>query len=143
MTVLVGYDTSAASVQAIMVAAEEARRRGVPLHILWSQQHQPGDSPTRARAEARTGEATDDRLERLAATLTEAGVETHVDLEHGLPGNAAQTILATADRLEADLIVLGLRPRPTIEKALMGSVAREVMRHANCPVLTVKAEDRT
>jgi nucleotide-binding universal stress UspA family protein len=142
VSVLVGYDTSAASVQAIMVAAEESRRRGVPLHILWYQQHQPGDSPTRARAEAREGAETDERLERLAETLTASGVETHVDLQHGLAGHAAQAILTEAKSLGVELIVLGLRPRPTIEKVLMGSVAREVMRHADCPVLTVKADDQ-
>lgn len=140
MSVLVGYDTSAASVQAIMVAADEARRRGVPLHILWYQQHQPGDSPTQARAEAREGAATDERLERLAEKLTESGLEAHVDLQHGLHGQASQAILQTAESLGAELIVLGLRPRPTIEKVLMGSVARDVMRHAKCPVLTVKAD---
>jgi nucleotide-binding universal stress UspA family protein len=142
VSVLVGYDTSAASVQAIQVAADEARRRGVPLHILWCQQHEPGDSPTQARDEARAALQTDERLERLAEKLTASGLETHVDLEHGLPGHAAQVILTAADQLDAELIVLGLRPRPTIEKVLMGSVAREVMRHAPCPVLTVKAETR-
>ncbi len=140
MTVLVGYDTTAASAQAVIAGADEARRRGVPLHILWHQEHEPGDSPVRARSEAEEALATDDRLERLTEKLNESGVETHLDLQHGLHGSAATAILAKAKELDAELIVLGLRPRPTIEKVLMGSVAREVMRHADAPVLTVKAD---
>lgn len=140
MSVLVGYDTTAASAQAILVAAEEARRRGVELHILWHQEHDAGDSPVRARAEAVGGEVTDEWLESLATKITESGVRTHLELQHGLHGGAADALLAAAERLQADLIVLGLRPRPTIEKVLMGSVARSVMRAAPCPVLTVKAD---
>ena len=141
MSVLVGYDTTAASGQAILAGADEARRRGVPLYILWHREHDPGDSPVRIRAEAEQDRSTDERLERLTEKLVESGVETHLEVEHGLAGDTAQAILDAAKRLGAELIVLGLRPRPTIEKALMGSVAREVMRHAPCPVLTVKATD--
>lgn len=141
MSVLVGYDTTAASVQAILTAADEAHRRRVALHILWYQEHEPGDSPVRVRAEVSGAESTDEQLEKLASKLTESGVETHVELQHGFHGGAAEAILAAADRLGADLIVLGLRPRPTIEKVLMGSVARTVMREATCPVLTVKADE--
>lgn len=142
MSVLVGYDTSQASIQAILVAADEAHRRGVPLTILWHQEHEPGDSPVRTRVEAEEGEATDRHLESLAERLTSRGIETDVEVQHGLHGDAADAILAAAERLGAELIVLGLRPRPTIEKALMGSVARKVMRSASCPVLTVKADAR-
>ncbi len=140
MSVLVGYDTTQASLQAVLVAADEARRRGVPLHILWYQEHDPGDSPVRAQAQARDAGVADERLERLARTLSEGGVETHVVIEHGFAGGAADALLAKAKQLEAELVVLGLRPRPTIEKVLMGSVARQVMRHCHCPVLTVKAD---
>jgi nucleotide-binding universal stress UspA family protein len=142
MTVLVGYDTTAASVQAVLAGADEARRRGMPLYILWYQQHDPGDSPVRAQAEAHEAQVTDERLERLAEKLTASGLETHVLLEHGVHGGAAEAILTAAEKLGAELLVLGLRPRPTIEKVLMGSVARQVMRHAPCPVLTVKADQR-
>ena len=140
MSVLVGYDTTAASVQAILAAADEARRRGVALHILWHQEHDPGDSPVRVRAEVSEGESADEQLEKLANTLNDSGVETDIEVQHGFHGGAAEAILAAADRLDAELIVLGLRPRPTIEKVLMGSVARTVMREAPCPVLTVKAD---
>jgi nucleotide-binding universal stress UspA family protein len=139
MSVLVGYDASAASRQAVIVAADEARRRHAPLHILWHQEHELGDSPVRIRTEAHEAEVAEEQLDKLAATLTEGGVETHVDLQHGRHGSAAEALLAAVDRLGAELIVLGLHPRSTIEKVLMGSVAREVMRHAPCPVLMVKA----
>ena len=39
-----------------------------------------------------------------------------------------------------DLVVVGTRGRTGIGKALLGSVAEEVLRHAPCPVLTVGPE---
>jgi nucleotide-binding universal stress UspA family protein len=38
---------------------------------------------------------------------------------------------------EIDLVVVGTRGRAGIGKALLGSVAEEILRHAPCPVLTV------
>ncbi len=41
---------------------------------------------------------------------------------------------------EIDLVVVGTRGRVGIGKALLGSVAEEILRHAPCPVLTVGPE---
>jgi nucleotide-binding universal stress UspA family protein len=46
--------------------------------------------------------------------------------------------IETAIRKHAiDLVVVGTRGRTGIGKALLGSVAEEILRHARCPVLTV------
>jgi nucleotide-binding universal stress UspA family protein len=37
-----------------------------------------------------------------------------------------------------DLIVMGSHGRSGIKKALLGSVATDVVEHANCPVLIIK-----
>lgn len=39
----------------------------------------------------------------------------------------------------ADLIVIGSHGRGGVKRALLGSVAEGVMRHAPCPVLVVRA----
>jgi nucleotide-binding universal stress UspA family protein len=40
--------------------------------------------------------------------------------------------------MKADLIVLGTQGRTGIPRALIGSVAERVVRHASCPVLVVR-----
>jgi nucleotide-binding universal stress UspA family protein len=49
-------------------------------------------------------------------------------------GNAAQQVIATARRFEADRILLGTRSRSKISKLLLGSVAEQVLRSAHLPV---------
>jgi nucleotide-binding universal stress UspA family protein len=54
-------------------------------------------------------------------------------------GHVVPTILRTADEVGSDLIVMGTRGRTGSERAVMGSVAREVTHKAPCEVLTVRA----
>jgi nucleotide-binding universal stress UspA family protein len=52
---------------------------------------------------------------------------------------AASAVLDLAERLGADLIVMGTRGRTGLKHVLLGSVAERTLRHAPCSVLTVKA----
>lgn len=52
--------------------------------------------------------------------------------------NVAHAIIAHADENEVDYIVLGTRDRTSVARALGGSVSREVVSKANCPVLAVR-----
>jgi nucleotide-binding universal stress UspA family protein len=38
----------------------------------------------------------------------------------------------------ADMIVMGTQGRTGLDRLLLGSVAERVIRHASCPVLTVR-----
>jgi nucleotide-binding universal stress UspA family protein len=49
-------------------------------------------------------------------------------------------IVALAEELRADLIVMGSRGLGGLRRALMGSVSDSVVRHAHCPVLVVRPE---
>jgi nucleotide-binding universal stress UspA family protein len=53
-------------------------------------------------------------------------------------GEAAAAILAAARQVKADLIVMGTQGRSGVARALIGSVAEDVLRKAPCPVLTVR-----
>ncbi|HKG90926.1 MAG TPA: universal stress protein [Gemmatimonadaceae bacterium] len=69
----------------------------------------------------------------LAAGLPRDRVSSEVAF-----GEAGQEILATADRRESDLIVMGrARHAGSARRALFGSVTSEVLRGARCPVLVV------
>ncbi len=66
----------------------------------------------------------------------EAGVsEVEVEVEQG---SIARTIIATAERHKADMIVLGSRGMGDIEGLLRGGVSHRVEILAKCPVLIVK-----
>ena len=64
------------------------------------------------------------------------GLEAKAEL---LTGNAADAIVAYADSVDADLIVVGSRGHGAIAGALLGSVSREVLREARRPVLVFGA----
>jgi nucleotide-binding universal stress UspA family protein len=55
-----------------------------------------------------------------------------------LLGNPVDEIVAYADTIDADLIVLGSRGRGAIASALLGSVSRGVLHEARRPVLVVR-----
>ena len=55
-------------------------------------------------------------------------------------GNAAQQIFSAARQFQADRILLGTRSRSKFSKLLIGSVAEQVLRSVNIPVITVGPE---
>jgi len=63
------------------------------------------------------------------------GIHTDFHVRVGHPG---QQIVDFAGELGVDLIVMGHRGRSAIERWLVGSVAKVVIDHANCPVLIVR-----
>ena len=50
----------------------------------------------------------------------------------------ADAIISYAKDKHIDLIVIGTRGRSKLKSMLLGSVASDVVRYANCPVLTIK-----
>jgi nucleotide-binding universal stress UspA family protein len=63
------------------------------------------------------------------------GIKTNVSVleSHG----AAESILQAAKRLGVDVIVMASHGRSGLKRAVLGSVAEEVVRHASTPVLVV------
>jgi nucleotide-binding universal stress UspA family protein len=54
--------------------------------------------------------------------------------------HASRAILEEAERMLADLIVMGTRGLTGLEHLVLGSTAERVLRLAHCPVLTVKTK---
>lgn len=80
-----------------------------------------------------------DELERFTDPAREAGVDVRVSVEEG---DVVNGILAEADAVTADLVVLGTHGRRGVERLTLGSVAEKVLRRARCPVLTVPPAPR-
>jgi nucleotide-binding universal stress UspA family protein len=75
-------------------------------------------------------------LEKLATDLRAAGVR---DVSTALvEGNAAHEIGRVAHDQHCDLIVMGTHGRSGVKHLLLGSVAEQVIRRADCAVLTVR-----
>ena len=90
------------------------------------------DFETRVRAEAA------DRLNDVGGRLASAGLST---ASHLTDGDTADEIVATADRLESDLIVMGTHGLTGFQHAMLGSVTESTLQRARCPVLTTRAAD--
>ncbi len=75
-------------------------------------------------------------LKEIAQRLTDEGIATETKIVHGVA--AAEGILAVADEISADLIVMGSHGRTGFKKLVLGSVAQHVVTHSPLPVLIAK-----
>jgi nucleotide-binding universal stress UspA family protein len=129
--VVVGYVAQPEGRAALQKAAEEAKRRNVPLLVVSSGQ------TTKSVVQRSLG--FEQQLGGVHAELQNRAIAGQV---RQLPPEAdfAEELLTTANDAHADLIVIGLRRRSPIGKLLLGRNAQRVLLDARCPVLTVKAE---
>lgn len=126
--VLIPTDFSPLAQQAI-AAGYKLLRAGAEAHLVYVRL--PEDSERQ----------TNEFAERLRALIPEAaialGIATHVHVVWD--GDPATGITRLASRLAADAICMATHGRSGVSEAVLGSQAREVVRHAEQPVLLVKA----
>ena len=84
-------------------------------------------------------DASAEGLARAAERVRVRGVSVREVLESGRP---ARTVVEAAERLEAELIVVGTRGLTGFQHLLLGSVAEEIVRVSPIPVITVHPGDR-
>jgi nucleotide-binding universal stress UspA family protein len=134
VTIVVGYVPKPEGRAALRRAAEEALGRRERLVVVTSVPDVPGDSPSDLDRE---------ELARVADSLRQADVEHEVRaLVRGQ--DPSEDLIAIAEEVRADMIVIGLRRRTPVGKLILGSNAQRILLDAPCPVLAVKAgaEDR-
>ncbi len=76
-------------------------------------------------------------LDKLVAKFTQVKVTPILRT-----GEPRDQIVQTADEIHAELIIMGTHGRRGVSRALLGSVAESVLRHAHCPVLTIRLPKR-
>jgi nucleotide-binding universal stress UspA family protein len=135
-TILIATDGSPAAREAVEYGLELAEGLHAAVRLL--QVIPPIDWTDLDRAEFVRPIPQEVRLRR-AATLEEAadlaakhGLEVEAEVVAGLP---ADEIVAYADSIDADLIVVGSRRRGPVASTLLGSVSRGVLHEARRPVL--------
>jgi nucleotide-binding universal stress UspA family protein len=135
--IVVGVDGSDQSLCALSWAAQEARVRRTPLHVVTAY-----TIPVFAASSMDAGYATlDDQviregaeavLQQAVARIADYDVEVHPSVE---TGDAAGVLLDLSE--EAELLVVGSRGRGGFVGRLLGSVSSAVPAHAKCPTVTV------
>jgi len=135
--ILLATDFSEDSSHALEYAKEIARRFGAQLIVLHADEMLavvPGSHLAEQRRSAAQA-ALDSTIKDLESKdLSAVSV-----LRPGVP---ADEIVKMANDRIVDLVVMGTHGRTGLESLLMGSVAEHVVRHAPCPVLTVRNPNR-
>lgn len=139
--ILIAVDSEPVAVHAANVGAELARAIGAEMalvNVVDSSLAYPADTgvpPNEliALAQQEAKKLVSDFRRRLPPQSTA--------LEFILAGGPATEIVNAAKEWPADLIVIGSHGRGGVQRALLGSVAEGVMRHAPCPVLVVRAKE--
>ena len=143
--ILCAIDFSEPSRTALRAAAELARTSQATLvlvHVwqapLWTTDYGI-QVPSDAFLEARGDEEAE-----LASWRAEAqqlgAVEVTTKFARGVPWD--EIVGAARDDKAIDLIVLGTHGRTGVRRALIGSVAERVVRHAPCTVMVVGSRER-
>ena len=133
-TVLVAADSSETAARAVSTAAEFVKALGGDLHVVNAYKPEP------VRADKLPGEFSntaaepaDVLLSDLRLAVENAGVKAEY---HAAKGDPAEAIVRVADRIGADLIVVGNKGMKGVRRVL-GSVPNSVAHQANCSVLIV------
>ena len=130
MKILVGYDHSKASENALSHALENAQAFGAQVHIVTSlEQGSTLKKEDIDRAESRLEKA------KKPFKAAEVECEAHTSVSYQSPG---EDLVRYAENNTIDQIVIGVRRRSKVGKLVTGSTAQYVILNAACPVLAVK-----
>lgn len=147
-TVIAAVDFSDHGERIVREALQLARAAGTSLHVIHVAAGEPilagydKDDISSFTRSARAGELTDEhrRVRELAEALTDTtGVDVHPLV---VMGAASETLLTAIDELNASHIVLGTHGHGGMHHLMFGSVAQELVRRSNVPVLLVPVVKR-
>jgi nucleotide-binding universal stress UspA family protein len=128
MKILVGYDGTISSKEALKVAVKHAVAFGAAVEVVTSMEE---GTDVRAEEKALQG------LEWAKTVVAEKNLtcNTHLLIRGMSPG---EDLVEFATENKIDEIFIGVKKRSKVGKLLMGSAAQYVILEANCPVVSVK-----
>jgi len=137
--IVVGIDGSEGAARATTWACEEARRRGAPVRLVHAWTFAVGGHAAAASTVALLADAARSLLDRCVAEARAAAPDVEVDgvVVERSPAQALIDLSAG----EA-LLVVGDAGRSRAASLLLGSVADACVRHAQVPVVVVRAGGR-
>jgi nucleotide-binding universal stress UspA family protein len=138
--IVVGIDGSEQACHAAAISSDIARRSGATLHFVTIVRPPEGwwgivgSPPTPSALSKSLTEAQREILDSVVAAIDLTDIEV-VQVED--VGDPARMLLDYADKVDADLMIIGRRGAGLIERIMLGSVANRVMHDAECPVMLV------
>jgi nucleotide-binding universal stress UspA family protein len=143
--VLVPTDFSAEARRSAQVALDLIGARGKGELILAHAYHMPveysayGALATNWNFAEEASRAAKSELGKWETELSGSGWKVTTEAAEGPPAAVIQRL---AKEREVDLIAMGTHGRSGLRELVLGSVARRVVQHAPCPVLTVRREQK-
>lgn len=143
--ILVPTDFSEAASLAVETAATLAREFGAKLTLVHVHDPELLRPPSAVGWSAAQAQRLEQEIERTIRESFEGvqreqlqGVEV-VETAIVRDASAARGIVEYAAKIGADLIVIATHGRTGLKHLMIGSVAERVVRHAPCPVLTLRS----
>lgn len=138
--ILVATDFSEPAHRALAYALELAQRVGAEVVLVHAYQIPVYGFPDGAYIPAadmasQLGSAAQEMLDRTVNEHANRGVKLTGILRQGVP---RREVNAVAREMGADLIVVGTHGRRGVTRALLGSVAENIIRQAEIPVLAIR-----
>jgi len=135
--VVVGVDGSKCAQGALDFAAEEASLRSLPLLVVtvWDLPDEVAPSAMQALDAADSARIRAELIVKKAVARV-SRLAPHVVVESFVSSGRAEKVLIEKAQ-EAALLVVGSRGRGAVAGLLLGSVSRQVVGRARCPVVVV------
>lgn len=141
-TILVAVDGSDDANLAVDAAARLSATFDADVHLVHAAEEHPLVVGSASVASAIPEEALLRYGSEILDAATRRAEEASVNKlqAHNLaePGSAARAILALADEIDADLVVVGSRGHGRLAGLMMGSVSQKLCQLAKCPCLVVR-----
>jgi nucleotide-binding universal stress UspA family protein len=153
--IVIGYDGSAAAVNAVREAGELLAGREALVVVVWKEglgfeqiEHPTASTGLRPatvnvgaalEVDQRLFEAAEHLAEGGAALATEAGFEAvGIAVADEIEVPESQTLVRIAGERDAAAIVVGAHGHGKLSEVLLGSTSTEVVRNAPCPVVVAR-----
>ena len=129
MNILLATDGKAHSEKAVNFAFEHVLSHKAHLYIVYVV------NPKADEDKERLTQGAMGVLETLKNRAVAQGINVTTMLEAGSPYD---TLLAAAERIKAEAIIVGTSGKTALDRVLIGSVSEFIVRNARCTVIIVK-----
>lgn len=140
-TILVPTDGSEHAERAAEEAFALAQKLDARVHILAVADSAVVAAATYTGASRPIREGLEEKAQERVNRLEQKGKEYKLDIVTGIKyGTPAKQIVEYAESNPIDMIIIGTSGRGGVERAIIGSVADQVVRTSPVPVLTIRPE---
>jgi nucleotide-binding universal stress UspA family protein len=141
--ILVPFDFSDSATRALAWAADlqATSKSDAPIHLIHVISSFPTGDPITAIDMLVPGP---DEIATVKSELAEAGAKAGARVTTEVitrPTRVGETVVEVAEAIHADLIAMGTHGRSGVKRLMLGSQAEHVVRHASCPVVTMRAHN--